>query len=164
MSFHFQQRRGRGRHHSIIRMGSEDTEPRKKERRKNRRKEGRKEGMKEGREEGVYGFPVGLIAKTGVKSVQAVRESICHRKKMNFPSALFFLTGRAPVSCLARRGWVASTCALQTLILRKRKRKGDLATTEKSTGPWSRKASYENCQDGLSSPWVLPVNQFLNRR
>lgn len=124
MSFHFQQRRGRGRHHSISTTGSEDIEP--------RRKKGKEEGRKVFIPSLLDRLPRGHQILPGCQGVCPLQEdelSIC---------SLFPARKCPRVSpCKDRMTLLGTRYVLQTLILTKRK---DLAKMEMSTGPRSQKA------------------------
>lgn len=124
MSFHFQQRRGRDRNHSIIKIGPEGTEPRKRERRKGVR-DGRMDRWTEGgNEEGIYAFPVKLVARRVSNPSRCQRVYLPQEEdELSSALSLSLLLGKAPVSCLVRIGWLSSTLCAPNSDSKKEKEK-----------------------------------------
>lgn len=146
MSFHFQQRRGRGRHHSISRIGSEDIEPR----------------WKKGREEGRKVFIPSVLDWLPGGASDPGCQGVCPLQEDELSICSLFPARKCPCvsPCKDRMTLLGTHYVLQALILTKRKE--DLAKMEMSTGPWSQKAflgKLSGWTDWLLGPSSEPASE-----
>lgn len=108
-------------------------------------------------------LPCWVVVRRGVKSCYAVRGSISCKKR-NFPSALSFLLGKAPVSHFAKRGWLSRALCAPNSASKKEKEKRRPGKDRSVSGLLESEGLPMKLSRWTERPWALPVNQSLRRR